>query len=74
MFREKYLEDESHEGFDEEFVKNFLLNGTVHVPPESVLLPSSSVKDLTAKIKTNQTYCFDTHVGPYGWCATCNVI
>ena len=74
MPREQYADDESHEGFDEEFVKNFLLNGTIHVPPESVLFPSESLEELTAKIKANKTYCFDTRPGPYGWCATCNVM
>lgn len=63
-------DDQSLEDFDEEFVKEFLLNGTIHTPTETVLI-ESEVKDLTEKIKSNGTYCFRTDVGEHGWCGTC---
>ena len=71
-FRKMHDDDQSLEDFDEEFVKEFLLNGTIHTPTETVLI-ESEVKDLTEKIKSNGTYCFRTDVGEHGWCGTCKV-
>merc|ERR1719341_2072963 len=59
--------------FDEAFVKQFLVNGSVSLPKESMLLPTESIKDLFGTLQANKTYCFSTHPGPFGWCATCDL-
>ena len=34
---------------------------------------SESIKDLFGTLQANKTYCFSTHPGPFGWCATCDL-
>ena len=59
--------------FNENLVKQFLLNGTVVAPTESLLIQTDLIKKLTEKIKSNKTFCFKTDPGKFGWCATCKV-
>ena len=35
--------------------------------------PTSVLRKITQSVKNNKTYCFSTHNGPFGWCATCKV-
>ena len=58
---------------NEDFVNQFLLNGSVTVPTESLIIQTDSVKKLTEKIQSNKTFCFKTVPGDFGWCATCKV-
>ena len=62
--------------FNNSFVKNFLMNKTVNVPYETLLIPSA-VQELTKKIKAKEMYCFRTKIkesgGQSGWCPTCQV-
>ena len=73
LFREKVDNDEI-EDLDESFVGQFLINGTVRQPIESMMIPTASIKQLTENIRNNKTYCFKTDPGPFGWCATCKGI
>ena len=59
--------------FNENLVKQFLLNGTVVAPTESLLIQTDLIKKLTEKIQSNKTFCFKTDPGKFGWCATCKV-
>ena len=59
--------------YDEAFVKQFLVNGNITVPKESMLLETDSIKDLFSTLKANKTYCFSTEHGSFGWCATCDL-
>ena len=68
-----YDEGDFKEHFDDLFVKQFLLNGSIIAPTETILVASNDLKDLTSTIKANKTYCFKTEAGQYGWCATCRV-
>ena len=73
VFRHKLDRDGEIKGVDEDFVKQFLLNGSVVVPTESLLIQTDSLKKLTEKIQSNKTFCFKTVPGKFGWCATCKV-
>ena len=59
--------------FNEESVRQFLLNGSVVAPAESLLFQTDSLKKLTANFQGNRTFCFKTNPGKFGWCATCKV-
>ena len=59
--------------FNETLVKQFLLNGSVVAPTESLLIQTDLIKKLTEKIQSNKTFCFKTEPGTFGWCATCKV-
>ena len=54
---------------DEDFVKEFLHT----TPTESLLIPTGEIKKITESVNKNKTYCFATHIGKHGWCATCKV-
>ena len=58
---------------DKKFIEQFLKNGTVVEPTESMLLPTDSIKELNDLIRQNKTHCFRTDPGVAGWCATCRV-
>ena len=60
------------EDFTEEFMKQFILNETA-VPAETLLIKTESLKRISEKIQRNETFCFKTHPGEFGWCATCQV-
>ena len=58
---------------DKKFMEQFLKNGTVMEPTESMLLPTDSIKELNDLIRQNNTHCFGIDPGVAGWCATCRV-
>ena len=58
---------------DKKFIEQFLKNGTVVEPTESMLFPTEGVRELNSLIRQNKTYCFRTDPGVAGWCATCRV-
>ena len=58
---------------DKKFIEQFLKNGTVMEPTESMLLPTDSIKELNDLIRQNNTHCFGIDPGVAGWCATCKV-
>ena len=65
------VDNDEIKDIDEKFVGQFLINGTVRQPIESMMIPTASIKELTENIRNNKTYCFQTDPGPFGWCATC---
>ena len=76
--RRRYRNDMDRKGgplrdIDEMFVKQFLKNGNVTTPTESVLISTNEFRALTDSLRENRTYCFKTEPGPWGWCATCKV-
>ena len=73
FLRLKVVDNEELKDLDEEFVKQFLLNGTVTAPTEAHLFQTDALRKLTEKIKSNKTFCFKTTPGKFGWCATCRV-
>ena len=73
IFRLKYDRDEEIRDLNEDFVKQFLLNGNVTAPTEALLIQTESLRKLTENIKSNKTFCFKTTAGGFGWCATCKV-
>ena len=68
------VDNDEIKDIDEKFVGQFLINGTVRQPIESMMIPTASIKELTENIRNNKTYCFKTDPGPFGWCATCKGI
>ena len=73
FLRLKFDDNDELKDIDEEFVKKFLLNGTVTAPTEAHLIQTDSLRKLTENIKSNKTFCFKTAPGEFGWCATCKV-
>ena len=65
------VDNDEIKDIDEKFVGQFLINGTVRQPIESMMIPTASIKELTENIRNNKTYCFKTDPGPFGWCTTC---
>ena len=55
-------------------MKQFLFDGVVNVPVESLLISSDNLKELTNSLNSNKTYCFKTDPGKFGWCGTCEVM
>ena len=70
--RQMYKSGEEMEAISEDFVKQFILN-TDSVPAETVLIHTESLKRITKQIQRNETFCFKTDHGEFGWCATCQV-
>lgn len=67
------LANETIEENDRKFIEQFLKNGTIKDPTESMFLPTDSLKELTDQIEKNKTNCFKIDPGMAGWCATCKV-
>ena len=67
-----YNSGEEMEAISEDFVKQFILNND-SVPAETVLIHTESLRIITDNIQRNETYCFKTDHGQFGWCATCQV-
>ena len=74
LFRRLVSNSKDLNSIDEVFVKQFILNGSVIAPTETLLIQTDSLAKLTEKIKSNKTFCFNTDPGKFGWCATCKVI
>ena len=58
---------------DKKFAEQLLINGSIKVPTESIMIPTDSLAELEALLELNHTHCFRTSPGPFGWCATCKV-
>ena len=58
---------------DLKYIEQFLINGTIKEPTESMMIPTDSLAELTDLIKQNRTHCFKIEPGLAGWCATCRV-
>ena len=63
---------EDIEDFTEEFMRQFIQNGSA-VPAETLLIQTESMKRITEQVQRNETFCFKTEPGQFGWCATCQV-
>ena len=71
--RKSFDENQIKKDIDEEFLNQFLKNGNVSAPTESLLIPTSELRRLTDSLRHNKTFCFKTEPGTWGWCATCKV-
>ena len=69
----KLMEKEEKKNIDQEFVKQFLLNGTLVNPTEALMIETEPLDSLTEKLRNNRTFCFNTDPGEFGWCAVCKV-
>ena len=58
---------------DLKYIEQFLINGTIKEPTESMMIPTDSLKEINDLIKQNRTHCFKIEPGLAGWCATCRV-
>ena len=56
IFRLKYDRDEEIRDLNEDFVKQFLLNGNLTAPTEALLIQTESLRKLTENIKSNKTF------------------
>ena len=73
IFRRAMTGYEELDEKDKQFIKQFLENGTVKEPTESMMIPTESLHQLNDLIRQNKTYCFKIDPGVAGWCATCKV-
>ena len=76
LSRSSLSDNETLDESDTKFIKQFLMNGTVVEPTESMLLPTDSLKKLNDLIRKNthfHSHCFGINPGVAGWCATCRV-
>ena len=71
-FRQRF-NNKQIKNFDNNFVQQFLLNDSIIVPTEALLIQTESLNKIVETIKSNKSFCFKTDPGEFGWCATCKV-
>ena len=71
--RELIEKGEEKRNIDQEFVKQFLLNGSLVNPTEALMIETEPLDSLTEKLNKNKTFCFKTDPGQFGWYAVCKV-
>ena len=71
-FRQKF-NNKQIKSVDNNFMKQFLLNGSIIAPTEALLIKTDSLNKIVETIKNNKSFCFRTDPGEFGWCATCKV-
>ena len=73
IYFSKKFNNQEIENFNNTFVEQFLLNDSIIVPTEALLIQTDSLNKIVETIKNNKSFCFKTDPGEFGWCATFKV-